>query len=465
MIKSTFYKFDKARNSTKRPTGGTNIQIELKAPTDLINPTIVLHYEGTPHGFNYLHIPDFAKYYFIKSWRWMNGLWECDCTEDVLATWKDEIGGSVQYVLRASNTYDTDVADSYYPSKGDVIKYTRYSTTQDHYPKVFEKGAYVVGIINDDTKGVGAVHYYVFDQKAFNKFLGVLMGNTDWLGTIDEISVALQKCLMNPFQYVVSCVWLPANLIPVSSVVTDLPYGWWNLPGQHAGVLATNSMLTYTFTFEIPKHPNAADRGRWLNNSPYSTYELYLQPFGTIPIDSTKVYNETTLTAKITADPSTGVAICNVSAGDTSIYECSGIVGVPIQLAQMAVDYVSAAMGAVNTVGSTVGAAMSGNVAGAITTAVSGIADSAIKATIPQMQTSGANGSRVFTWPLPRLTSAHVIPVPDNNEHWGRPLCRRVRISDIPGYVMCADPDIEFPGTSIEQDGVRSYLAEGIYYE
>lgn len=464
MLNSYFYRFNKKKNSTKRPDGGTRISIELKAPTDIINPTIRLNYSGSPHGFNYLYIPDFAKYYYVDSWRWMDGLWECDCTEDFLATWKSEIGDSTQYILRSSYTYNVNVGDSYYPTRGGTVNY--YAAGVNPFARTFDGGCYVVGLINSDSGGVGAVHYYVMSQFNFNRFLSALMNDIDWLNiSTEEISAGLQKGLINPFQYVASCLWLPVQAGTSGSKVSNLRYGWWTLSQQSAAPLAQDSTVYKSVEFALPKHPQAGERGKWLNNAPYTTYTLYMQPFGGIPIDTTMVYNQTTVTAGIYIDPITGNAVCRVTSGGATLTEVSGQVGVPIQLSQMATDYAGATKTAANTIGGVIGNIMSGNIGGLIANGVSGVIDTTTQARIPQMQTSGANGSKLYSSLTPHIMAQCSLVVPENNAHWGRPLCDNRKISDIPGFVMCADPDISFSGTSIEQDGVRQYLTSGIYYE
>lgn len=464
MLNSYFYRFNKKKNSTKRPDGGTRISIELKAPTDIINPTIRLNYSGSPHGFNYLYIPDFAKYYYVDSWRWMDGLWECDCTEDFLATWKSEIGDSTQYILRSSYTYNVNVGDSYYPTRGGTVNY--YAAGVNPFARTFDGGCYVVGLINSDSGGVGAVHYYVMSQFNFNRFLSALMTDIDWLDiSTEEISAGLQKGLINPFQYVASCLWLPVQAGTSGSKVSNLRYGWWTLSQQSAAPLAQDSAVYKSVEFALPKHPQAGERGKWLNNAPYTTYTLYMQPFGGIPIDTTMVYDQTTVTAGIYIDPITGNAVCRVTSGGATLTEVSGQVGVPIQLSQMATDYAGATKTAANTIGGVIGNIMSGNIGGLIANGVSGVIDTTTQARIPQMQTSGANGSKLYSSLTPHIMAQCSLVVPENNAHWGRPLCDNRKISDIPGFVMCADPDISFSGTSIEQDGVRQYLTNGIYYE
>ena len=57
------------------------------------------------------------------------------------------------------------------------------------------------------------------------------------------------------------------------------------------------------------------------------------------------------------------------------------------------------------------------------------------------------------------------ILVDDNNDDHGRPLCQRVLISSIPGYIMVDDPDIALAATAEEIDSVKSYMKNGFFYE
>ena len=89
------YNFAKRKNSTKQPdpTTATTISCQLKDAAAVMNP--VLQFNPATSGFstpfnpsqyNYAHLPLFSRYYFIDDWVWLNGLWECHLTVDVLAS-------------------------------------------------------------------------------------------------------------------------------------------------------------------------------------------------------------------------------------------------------------------------------------------------------------------------------------------------------------------------------------------
>ena len=65
-------------------------------------------------------------------------------------------------------------------------------------------------------------------------------------------------------------------------------------------------------------------------------------------------------------------------------------------------------------------------------------------------------------------TIAHLVALP-NVSDFGRPLCQKVAINSLSGYVLCADDDIAIANvpapTQTEIDEIRSYLTGGFYWE
>lgn len=85
------------------------INIMLKSDTDIINPVILLE---TISGldfteFNYCHIPELGRYYFISSIQNVNNrLWRLSCECDVLMTYKQDIINSNARLWRGIKTGD-----------------------------------------------------------------------------------------------------------------------------------------------------------------------------------------------------------------------------------------------------------------------------------------------------------------------------------------------------------------------
>ena len=214
MLSVTLYEFKKRENSTKRPDSTVTQRTHnavLKMPTSLLRPEITFDFglKGNPSYYNYAYISDLGnRYYFIRDWTVGDGhLWTAHLEVDVLASWKNSIGNSTQYVQRSSKTFDGGVVDVLYPTKQPASVNVYEKPTP--WKTSLATGTYVLGIVNSEDGGVGAAHYYALTQTEMNSFLSYMLGNVDYLGSITEISSELLKVLFNPMQYIVSCVWYP----------------------------------------------------------------------------------------------------------------------------------------------------------------------------------------------------------------------------------------------------------------
>ena len=146
--------------------------------------------------------------------------------------------------------------------------------------------------------------------------------------------------------------------------------------------------------------------------------------------------------------------------------------GVPIQIAQIGVDYLGTVNTAISAVGSIahgvgVGGAVGGlpgAIAGATLGAISGIGNT-IASSMPQMQTGGANGSFMNMTLSTVLISHFFIPVDEDIHHKGRPLCAVKRINTLSGYVQCAEGDIDINGFDNERKIIKDYLTQGFFWE
>ena len=71
---------------------GYTFACTLRAETSVSDPAILLEYDGNLSQYNYCHIPDFQRYYYIldiSSVR--NNLWQIRCHVDVLMSFKNAI--------------------------------------------------------------------------------------------------------------------------------------------------------------------------------------------------------------------------------------------------------------------------------------------------------------------------------------------------------------------------------------
>lgn len=90
-MKMYLYHVNDAENViNKTLVNGLELDISLKASVDIVNPEIVLN--GDFRGYNYAHLPDLNRYYFIERIEQLNlKLVKLNLSCDVLETYKADI--------------------------------------------------------------------------------------------------------------------------------------------------------------------------------------------------------------------------------------------------------------------------------------------------------------------------------------------------------------------------------------
>lgn len=88
----------------------------LREECSIIRPSIVIQYAGMFPDANYVYIPIFKRYYFIRNITSIRtGLWRIECEVDVLMTYKTGILGLDAYVARQENDYNNELIDNQLP--------------------------------------------------------------------------------------------------------------------------------------------------------------------------------------------------------------------------------------------------------------------------------------------------------------------------------------------------------------
>ena len=469
-FKVQLYTFAKRDNSTKQPTGtGDEFSCVLKSGSGIMHPVLSfdLGIAGDPSQYNYAYIPAFERYYFIEEWYFNRALWTATLKVDVLATYKTAIGGSSLYVMRAAGANNGDIIDTLYPAKSGCsfasdTKSNPWNTT----------GLFVVGVVTADA-AFGSLNYYVMDAAGLATLCGNLTDPTTIINSahdfdITELSEGLQLSLVDPIQYVKSCIMLPVSIADITNLGTsgDITVYRFTQMGTGQKVYPT-SRINKSYSFSIPKHPDTNSRGNYVNSAPYTNITLTIPPFGCIDIDSSVTCNASTLTVDVEVDPITGKGIMEISCNNIVLNRLEAQIGVPISLSSVTRDYVGAATSAMGAVGSAVGGFMAGGLGGAVSGivgAASGVGN-AISSLAPRANTIGTTGTFAANHGSFRLDCQFFRPVADDNTHNGRPLCEVRQINNLSGYMIIQDGDVTISGTSAEDSMIRNYLETGFYYE
>ena len=489
-----YKQFAKKENSTKVPTSGTltlALQGILKEPCSIMTPVIKIERlpaDAIPGDYTYARWVQANRYYFIEDWVWVNGLWEVHMKEDVLATFKTDIGNSTEYVLRTDSTTDFngEITDTTYPATTDIVSES-YSLT-NIFTTDLTVGCYIVGIISGgSSQAVGAISYYAMTSAQFGALKNKLFSddNLEIMGIIDsggqqlvqDLSQEVLKTLYNPYQYIASCMWFPFGEGAISSKtsVSSIKIGWWDYP-LSGYLLYAQTIELGNEQFAITAHPQA-NRGSYLNYAPYTRRSL-IGRFGTVAIDNTffKVGNKINISYVI--DLISGHCYTRIAKRDESvsppaealIAERNFLIGVPIQIAQVGTDYLGTAVSALNTIPQIMGGAISGiasgkgAIMGAIAGGASGIYNT-LQSAMPQVETSGQNGS--FLSPV---NNTHVVEqfykiVDEDIAHRGRPLCELRQLNTLTGFILCAEGEIDISCYDNERKEIVRYLTDGFFWE
>lgn len=467
-MQATFYQFAKRTNSTKRPSGGQGFGIDLKAPCNIIDPEIKIATQSDPTGFNYCFLPAFSRYYWIKNWAYSDGLWNASLTVDTLASYRDQIGSATEYVVRSSAKYDGTISDGLYPATAKVQSVT--TSFQGGFAETISEGFFIIGFIAKAANSIGAITYVVMTPGNAKKLSAKLLTDVSYL-SIDnsEISDNLTKVLFNPYQYIVSCNYFPFGIAELTAhlpLVAKIDVGWWsvNIPGWILG--EDNNNFKKSVNVTVPKHPQAANRGEYCNVAPYTDYTIYLQPFGVIPLDASKMWGATTLSIQYVVDLFTGDSVLRIlTNGAQLVYETTAKLGVSVQLSNINFDIPSGSGGLWQTsIAAAFGGLQAALSGGTLSDVGNGILNAA-QATNADVASKGATGSTIAFDMVPYMVARFKIIADDNNEDHGRPLCQRVQLSTIPGFIMVDAPVIALTATAAEIDSVKSYMKNGFFLE
>lgn len=461
-----FYTLYKRVNSTKQPDGdGLIVNCELKQPCSVLNPVLIISGAYTIANYNYCYISAWKKYYFITDTTIMTGgRYECACTCDELASWKDSIGRYHCFVERAASSYNTLIRDQLLSSTTDVVKNTIINSdlSSDYEPL---GGFYVMRTVGGGAQGstTGITSYCL----TVSQVRGVLAFMFNDGNFSDVLSDATVKSFFNPFQYIVDLKWVPLDYDAYSEGLLtseNVKFGWWE-SDVSAKIITSGFAGRYFYCDSITLPDNIYSDWR-AHSDIFSQYTVYLPGVGTVSVSAQDAAEG--LCCRYDMDITTGETQCALYTGHMTngtnvtgslIGTYTTTMGVPIQIGQL-----DSSLGQVaGDFGSMIASAFHGNILGAITGGISAVQDGLS----PSKSLNGTVGARYI------LLSNKQISVSLNNlgaaayptTVAGRPLCQNVQLSTLSGFIKCGEASIDIGGYQQEKDTVNAYLNGGFYYE
>lgn len=453
------WKFDKKTNSTAQPTGdGVVLSCKVMTPSDIMNPSIEL--KASPLAFNYAYIPSWGRYYFIDDIQIVSGAYIVSLSVDVLGSYKTQIGAHTAYILRSASNSNGAINDTLYPATSNI---TRAIVDAKRPLSVYWDGwtnaYFVLGIqgYGSDTGDNAGIIYYQANYSQFIQLLTGFYANSNDQAFWGNIDKGVINSLNNITDFIVSCRAYPVSM-EVANTNSKLYIGSWNsgltLPKVIGGAL-------FSYTFEnIPKHPQAATRGVYLNTNPYTRYYFTSAMIGNFELDPFIMRDITAFTIDGLIDYTTGEALIDFNAtGNLRFIETFATVGVDVPLSGVEVSLGGIAAGAVKGVAS----ALTGDWLGA----ASGVGNALMNATQGQnTKTSERGGFMIWSSSYSPYVDCIFHEVIDEDQaNQGRPLCELKQINTLSGYVVVNQPHISAAQLARENDMINNYMAGGFYYE
>ena len=490
-MKFVFYAFAKRINSTKIPGNGHEVEGNIFEPCEILAPVLIISPNNYNITYNYVKIPEFERYYFIKSWEFSGGRYYATCAVDVLASHKTQIGETTQYVLRSASEFNEYVIDTKYPQLANPVrKYIALSTPF----KKFNSGNIVVGIIGGESGGTG-VSYYVMTPGKFSEFRKKVMSALPAVpeGETLEVSDTLGKMLYNPYQYVVSAMWFPFNNVPTGASST-IYCGFFNT--EISAPILDNSEGAYLINSEtIPDHPQI-ERGKWLNGEENRRIIVHYPPFPDLVIPSMVGAGASNVSLSVLTDFISGQASLtadySAAGGKTMKVSAMGVLGVPLMLAQVTPtlntpqvilakaggEILSDPVGTISEWSEKLFGWFAPEPYDAATRETAKKVGVDLSATTPtkssvanpllsyNVSVTGTTGSTAYSSFPHYIEVTYMLLSDEDNARIGKPLCAPKKINTLSGYFICATGTFEISGAMYAENvAISGFLTSGTYWE
>lgn len=448
MTEIVLYHFSKRKNSTKRPTGqGSEVPCLLKSATTFQNPTFILQKPMNDMlQFNYAKWAD--HYYFIDSTTSINaGQTEISCTEDVLATYKNEISNYTCFIERSSNQ-TTFVNDTMYIPTNDWVLSTRNVSHKEKIMTSTYSQQYIIRVVSR----TGVASYYINGDQ-LNDLLDYMYTESNFT---DVITDAITKLMFDPFKYIIDLKWIPFVERAFKNNNNEaIQLGFWD-SGVMAKRIDEDTVVNFSYTFAFDNPLYAITDFRYYSSS-FSNYFIKLPFIGVVALNPYKI--DESVNALYQFDATSG--LCNIFLQSKRVVFASYQfqLSVPVQIGYASTNIAQLTTSAV----SLVGAGLQGNIAQGISSGI----EAGRSITAPEVSMLGTIGniSNILNNQILEFNSYACTSIDPDGASEGYADGTVRSISGLSGYIKCRNASIEISGFTGDQEAVNNYLNSGFYYE
>ena len=474
--------FYKRRNSTKQLTGTETAyshDCKLKANCSEHDPVLIL--ASNDYSYTYAFIQNWAKWYFVTdAVSLANGLIEYHLTEDVLATYRSDIGNTKAHIAFSSNGYDPMIIDPRIQ-----VKNSRQMDYSEDTTAVFGGGCYILSVFNDqDMPSNGAAASYCLTPTGMKKV-------RKWMCSSSIFAAIANDIHGEPIKSIFSCIYVPYSIPTSGAGALATPVSYVYVGEQSSGLLDTTvpeaaiieSYPIISKTFTLACHLRYSDFRAY---EPYTSGNIFLPGIGLVDVNMGDFRGSSSIKVRMILEVVTGNVtyhICD-STGLAIIQTLKCNVACQTPLGQMVLD----GSGVMNGIGTVVGGAAAlvgavvteggslaiGAAAGAM---VAGAANTALAANRRASSISGGNSGfrtiAAFDY-CSHYEYSQDTEDPDAADYIatrGRPYGGVSKIKDLfdnlhpSGYVQCEGGSVDSLANSREKDEINTFLNGGFYYE
>lgn len=457
----TLYKnFSKKINSTKQPTGGTDVVVTLKNPTSRENPTFIL--DRTDLDYNYVKWGD--HYYYITDITLLtNDHCEISCKQDILATYKSSIGSTSAFVEYATTGFNADILDPRISNTGAV---SRSQTTNSTLAAFFDSvGSFIVSVIGSS----GIANRYIMSAANLQTLMSYISTVPD-----DNVLDAAVKKYGSLLECIIGCIWVPftptndGTAYPV--VLGDYTVSGLSCKRCQSTLIAKS----WTTSINIP----------WVNSEKgrqsRETMELYLPCYGKVALNTSHYIGLSSITLDFVVDVTGSYTWALVGSNGIVDY-FNGSIGAQVPITQYtqspigmlassygnamawgAQDWASSGLGKLSTFMSNAQAHISeiaGRFANVGSTASSVGGQGGIS--LGAMQSTGNNDVIV----LANYSFQYSEAQANMATKYGRPVFAVKTLNTLSGYIQCNGASVDIAGLSDDKNAVNAFLNSGFFYE
>lgn len=443
--------FNKRKNSTKRPTGGSARNVVLLDDVSLYSPVFECNY----WDYNDNYCKWAGRYYYVVDVVSKNrDIFAVHCEIDPMATWKDDIMGTNAFVTFSTSSYDIGIPD--YRLSSDPTTITK-STQVEVFPGLGEEfvisyvgtsSAPTVGLSYSNLEGLQGAMMSNQCIKTITKWAdGIITGSSESANAWNIVP----SLLGSTSNSVTRCIFTPKfHSIGTKSIILA--------GGYNPNIGGDVPSHSYSETYSV-KIPWAFGAGDFRNRAQFTSMTIYLPGYGFLALNADNYQGQSSISVQATLDSYVGEITYLV--GGKAKATCS--ISYPVQVGTSQVGNIP---NAVAGVGQAVAGAMSENPVGVGMGAYNAVR-SFMATDASSIGSAGGSSAFYCHTKITLVLMAHDTNVDPSSVSGtiGRPLNAVRNIGSLSGYVQTADAEVQTSAPDEYKTVINDSLNGGMYIE